>query len=256
MLSNNIQKLEAGSLVTLIEVDCTSFGGDVLYFHPHNIAHTEAQMEDLANPLYSGTLTWEERAAAVPIIWNGQEYKAWPSQVEGLEINSSGQPNSPTLSVGNIDGSISSLCLFFQDLVKAKVIIRRTMAEYLDAVNFVDGNPNADPTQEYTDTWYIDSKTYEDNETVSFLLSSPADLSGKKLPGRLCTGVCEWAQRGRYRGPECGYTGEAMFDLDDNPTSDPSEDRCAGRVPSCKVRFGANNQLPFGGFAAANLLGR
>jgi lambda family phage minor tail protein L len=213
-------------------------------------------MEDLANPLYSGSLTWEERAAAVPIIWNGQSYKAWPCQVEGLEINSSGQPNNPTLSVGNIDGTISSLCLFFQDLVQAKVIIRRTMAEYLDAINFVGGNPSADPTQEYTDTWYIDSKSYEDNETVSFTLSSPADLSGKKLPGRLYTGVCEWAQRGQYRGPNCNYTGTAMFDINNNPTSDPSEDRCAGRVPSCKARFGQNAQLNIGAFPSANLLGK
>lgn len=257
MLRNDIQKLEAGSLVTLIEVDCTSFGGDILYFHGHNIAYNQATLEDLSNPLYVGP-DWSggEDSSGRGIIWKGLTYTAWPCQVEGISSDSSGQPTNPQLAVGNIDGTISALCLFLDDLLQAKVTIRQTLSKYLDSSNFVNGNPDADPTQEIVETWYIDSKTQEDNETISWRLSNPADVSGQIIPARLITGVCEWCLRGEYRGPDCGYTGAAMFDEKDNPTDDPSEDRCGGMLPSCKIRFGETEELPFGGFPASNLLGR
>jgi lambda family phage minor tail protein L len=268
VLKNDIQKLEPGSLVTLIEVDCTSFGGDILYFHGHNIAFSEKAVESLVNPHYAGSLKWyagtTERYAGegspsnggLPIYWKGYKYTAWPCQVEGIESDSSGQPTNPTLAVGNLDGTISSLCLFFDDLVQAKVTVRYTLSKYLDSANFVGGNPDADNTQEVVETWYIDSKTQEDSQTISWQLSSPADVSGQIIPARLITSVCEWALRGEYRGADCGYVGSLMFDEDDNPVGDPSDDKCGGLVTSCKLRFGADQPLSFGGFPAANLLGR
>lgn len=272
MIRNEVQKLEPGSLVTLIEVDCTSFGGDTLYFHGHNISLTERQIDALINPLYAGSLRWfagtQEKYAgqggatvdgfstgATPIIWQGITYNAWPCQVEGIEADSSGQPTNPTLSVGNVDGTISSLCLFFDDLVQAKVVIRQTLSKYLDAANFVGGNPDADPNEEFVETWYIDSKQQEDNESITWQLSNPADVSGQLIPARIITGMCEWCMRGEYRGPDCNYTGP-MFDENDQPTTDPERDICAGVLQSCKVRFGADNPLPYGGFPASNLLGK
>lgn len=268
MLKSDFQKLEPGSLVTLIEVDCTSFGGDILYFHGHNIAFSESRIEKLTNPLYAGSLSWyagtQERYAGegvpenvgIPIVWQGIRYEAWPCQIEGIEADSSGQPTSPSLSVGNIDGRISSLCLFFDDLLQAKVVIRQTLSKYLDSDNFTTINPDADPSQEVVETWYVDSKTQEDNQTISWKLSNPADVSGQIIPARLITGICEWALRGEYRGPDCGYTGSAMFDENDNPTDDPSNDRCPGYMNSCKIRFGEDQPLSYGGFPAANLIGR
>lgn len=256
MLKNDIQKLEPGSLVTLIELDCTSFGGDVLYFHGHNISHSS---EYIKNNLQVDGLNWyveDSALQAIPIIWQGITYSAWPCQVEGIESDSSGQPTSPSLSVGNIDGSISSLCIFFDDLLQAKVVIHQTLSKYLDSANFDQPNPDADPTQEVVETWYIDSKTQEDNQTVSWRLSNPADVSGQIIPARLITGICEWALRGEYRGPDCGYTGSAMFDENDNPTDDPSEDKCPGFMNSCKIRFGETEPLSYGGFPAANLIGK
>lgn len=267
MLKNDFQKLEPGSVVSLIEMDCTSFGGDILRFHGHNIAHSTEQLERLANPLYAGSMRWyagsttrfageSTEPVALPIYWQGLEYKAWPCQVEGIEVDSSGQPSNPSLAVGNIDGTISSLCLFFDDLLQAKVVIRQTLSKYLDSVNFSSPNPDADPTQEIVETWYIDSKTQEDNQTISWRLSNPADVSGQIIPARLITGVCEWCLKGEYRGADCGYTGPEMFDENDNPTDDPSEDRCGGLIPSCKLRFGEDQPLSFGGFPAASLLGK
>ena len=270
MLRNDIQKLEPGSIVTLIEVDCTSFGGDILHFHGHNIAFSQNAVERLVNPLYAGSLSWyagtEQRSAGegegaptgtgIPIIWQGISYTAWPCQVEGIEADSTGQPTSPTLAVGNIDGSISSLCLFFDDLVQAKVVIRQTLSKYLDSANFKQANPDADPTQEVVETFYIDSKTQEDNQTITWQLSTPADVSGQIIPARLISGICEWALRGEYRGADCGYTGPLKFDENDNPVDDPADDKCGGLLSSCKLRFGENEQLSFGAFPSASLLGR
>lgn len=267
MLRNDIQKLEPGSLVTLIEIDCTQFSGDILYFHGHNIAHSSQRLEKLINPLYAGSLSWYagtvnrkagegSDVTAIPIIWQGIRYEAWPCQVEGVEADSSGSPVEPSLSVGNIDGSISSLCLFFDDLLQAKVTVRQTLSKYLDSANFTEPNPDADPTQEVVETFYIDSKTQEDNQTITWKLSTPADVSGQIIPARLISNICEWSLRGEYRGPDCQYTGAAMFDENDNPTTDPSQDRCGGLMSSCKVRWGADNELTIGAFPSANLIGR
>jgi len=268
VLKNDIQKLEPGSLVTLLEVDCTEFGGDVLYFHGHNIAFSEKALENLVNPLYAGSLSWyagtSERyagegapsGAGIPIIWQGTRYEAWPCQVEGIEADSSGQPTSPTLSVGNIDGTISSLCLFFDDLLQAKVTIRQTLSKYLDSANFKEPNPDADPTQEVVETWYIDAKTQEDNASITWQLSNPADVQGQIIPARLITGMCQWSLTNGYRDADCGYTGTAMFDENDNPVTDPADDKCGGLLSSCKLRFGENEPLSFGGFVSANLVGR
>lgn len=270
MLRNDVQKLEPGSLVTLIEVDCTSFGGDILRFHGHNIALTEQQIDNMINPLYAGSLRWfagetdkfagagitsDTSGVGLPIIWQGETYTAYPCQIEGIEADSSGQPVEPTLSASNIDGVLSSLCLFFDDLVQAKVTIRQTLSHYLDAANFIGGNPDADPNEEFVETWYIDSKTQEDNVTITWKLSNPADVSNQIIPARLITASCEWCLRGEYRGPDCNYQGP-MYDINDQLTDDPSEDRCAGVLNSCKVRFGEENELSFGGWPASNLIGR
>ena len=45
-----------------------------------------------------------------------------------------------------------------------------------------------------------------------------------------------------------------MFDKDNKPVTDPSLDFCAGTVNACKLRFGADQELDFGGAAVASLL--
>ncbi len=43
-----------------------------------------------------------------------------------------------------------------QSLVGATVVRRRVYARFLDAVNFVAGNPEADPEQELADRWVVE----------------------------------------------------------------------------------------------------
>lgn len=113
------------------------------------------------------------------------------------------------------------------------------------------GNPTADPTQELPpDKWYIERKAVENNTTVQFELSSALDFGGVQLPRRtIIANQCPWA----YRSAECGYVGGPVAKADDTATADSTLDTCGKRLTSCKLRFGAKNPLPFGGFPAAAL---
>lgn len=94
----------------------------------------------------------------------------------------------------------------------------------------------------------------EDDETVEFELTTVADFNGRELPARQCTRICSALLHGGYRGPYCGYTGLAYFDINDQPVDDTARDVCAGLVRSCQLRFGQDKPLPHGGFPAAGLL--
>lgn len=130
MIKTDAQCLQAGELVELFELDATNIGGDYLQFHGYQEAGT--------------------------IYWQGKEYSAWPIVASGFARTSSQQP-APTLAVGNVDGSISAMCIYFADMVGAKLTRHTTLGKYLDTANFSEGNPHADPTQEFPlDVWTIE----------------------------------------------------------------------------------------------------
>ncbi|WP_435954102.1 phage minor tail protein L [Dryocola sp. BD626] len=247
-INSDYQKLEPGNAIRLLEMDGSAFGvGDILRFHSHNIPHTEAEIIAAGGD--------ESKLPAKSIWWQGEEYKAWPCQVEGVEASTSGSGAQPKLSVANLDSSITALCLHYDDLLQAKVTIHDTLAQYLDARNFTGGNPSADPTQEKLQVFYIDSKSSETNQVVEFTLSSPMDLQGLMLPTRQLHAMCTWCIRGKYRtGDGCDYAGTRYFDDKNNPVDDPSLDKCSGTLRGCKLRFGENEELPFGGFPGTSLI--
>lgn len=225
----DIQKLEPGQLVELFELDATALGGDIAYFHGH--AHGQS-------------------------IWlDGAQYTAWSIKADGFEITGEKQP-VPKLAVGNVNGAISALCIYYDDLVGAKITRRRTFVRYLDAANFPGGNPEADPTQQFPqEVWFIERKSGESSDVVEFELASALDFNGVQLPRRqIIGGRCLWLSIGGYRGPWCNYTGGPVAKADGTPTSNPAEDRCGGLVRDCKKRFGEDGVLNFGGFPAAGLI--
>lgn len=225
-LAYDAQTLEPGALVELLELDASILGGEIDRFHGYTQVGS--------------------------IWWQGNEYKPWPVQLEGVEMTSDQQP-TPTLSVGNVNGLISALCVYYDDMVGAQITTRGTLGKFLDAANFDDGNPTADPTQEFpSDIWFIERKASEDSEMVQFELSNALDFGGVQLPRRQivpnqCAGV-------EYRGPDCGYAGPPVAKIDDTPTDDPALDRCSHRLSGCKLRNWPGGQLPFGGFPAASLI--
>lgn len=181
------------------------------------------------------------------IVWNGQAYLRFPIEAEGFEYNGQGQLPRPTIRISNLQGTITTLLLTLPaGLEGAKVVRVRTLAKYLDAVNFSGGNPTADPTAEFPrEIYYIDRKVTENRDVVEFELVSSMDLAGVRAPKRQCiSNICQW----QYRSPECSYTGTNYFDANDQPVGSALQDVCGKRLSSCKARFGANNQLPFGSF--------
>lgn len=233
----DIQKLEVGELVELYELDATPIGGTLQRFHGYTLIG--------------------------PIWWQGNEYSPWAIHAEGFEQVGEGQQPTPTLSVGNIGqdaddeplvGLISSLCIHLNDMVGAWVRVRRTLGRYLDAKNFPEGNPTANPAEELPpEVWIVQQKTAETAEVVEFSLSSALDFDGQQLPNRpIIASVCSWLRKGGYRGPYCGYTGGRMFDLAGNPVTDPARDRCSGLMSDCKKRFGEYEVINFGGFPSSD----
>lgn len=247
-LNSDYQKLEPGNTVRLFEVDGSAFGLDeVLRFHAYNLSHTPEEITAAGGD--------NAKLAAKSIWWQGKEYGAWPCQIEGLEMATSGSTAQPTLTLANLNGSITALCLRFEDMAQAKVTIHDTLAHYLDANNFPEGNPTADPEQEKKQVYYIDRKSLENDETVEFELASPADLRGLQIPTRQIHSLCTWCSRGWYRtGKGCDYAGTRYFDENGQPVDDPSQDKCGGLLSDCQKRHGENNPVPFGGFPGAALI--
>lgn len=245
-ITSDQQTLEPGNTILLIEVDGSAFGADVLRFHGHAIPYTAEEVEAAGTDV--------NLLASKPIFWQGQRYDAWPYKIEGRESTGDGKPSSPKLTVANIDGSISALCGLFQDMKQAKLTIHETYSHYLDAKNFPAGNSSANPNAETVDVWYIDSKSMANDDEVQFKLSSPIDVAGQQLPARQMTNKCTWCMRGQYRGGDCGYAGSAYFDKFGNKVTNPALDECPGTVAACKLRWGENAELPFGGYPAIALL--
>ena len=130
------------------------------------------------------------------IIWAGNTYIKMPIQAEGFAFRK-GQLPRPTLTVSNALGTITAILLNVNsvttgnDLTGATVTRIRTLARYLDGINFI-GNTNPfgtpDPTAEFPQEIYkIDRKSAENRDVVTFELAAVFDLAGVRVPKRQCT---------------------------------------------------------------------
>jgi lambda family phage minor tail protein L len=228
-ISSEIQKLAPSAMIQLYEIDASNVGGVIYRFH-------------------SGV-----NQLSGDVVWQGNTFSAFPIMADGFEWNGKGQLPRPKVTVSNVLGTITALVLAYQDLIGCKFTRIRTLAKYLDAVNFTGGvNPTADATAEFPrDIYYVDRKSGENNEMVEFELAASLDLAGVALPRRqIVQNYCPWA----YRGSECGYTGTSYFDTNDDPVGSLALDVCGKRLSSCRSRFGQYGELPYGGFPAAGLL--
>ena len=209
------------------------------------------------NTLHGSTdiLRWHAGANANltgNITWNGNDYVRLPVKAEGFEYTNSGTLPRPTLSVANLNSTITALLLDVNlttpgnDLTGAKIKRIRTLKKFLD------GESGADPYATFPiEEWFIDRKASETRDAVSFELASKFDLANKQLPNRqVVANICQW----QYRSSECSYTGSNYFDVNNNSVSTLAQDVCGKRLSSCKKRFGENGELPFGSFPGAGLL--
>lgn len=224
-----LSKLQHDAIIEMFVIDATAIGGEVIYLH----AGTNQLM--------------------APLVWQDQTYQPFPIQADGFERSSSGPFPRPILRVSNVLGLVGALVRDLKGLRGAKVIRKRTLKRYLDAVNFAGGvNADADPNAHYPDeTYVIDRRAPSNASVVTFELASPMDVAGVQLPrGQVLPGVCKWV----YRGPDCGYTGPAVAKADDTPTTLIAEDVCGHRLSSCRMRIWPDGELAFEGFPGAGAL--
>jgi len=184
------------------------------------------------------------------VVWAGNSYTRFPVEAEGFAYEGKGSLPRPKIRCSNILGTITSILLSLpKGLEGAKVTRIRTLARYLDAVNFPGGaNPygTPDPTAEFPrEIYYVDRKSVETRDVVEFELASAFDLVGVRAPKRQCiSNICQWT----YRSAECSYTGTAYYNENDQNVATAGEDVCGKRLSSCKIRFGGTSPLPFGSF--------
>ena len=210
----------------------------------------------LDNTLHGSTDVYRFHAGANAevtgnVVFGGNTYTRIPVKAEGFEFSNTGTLPRPTLTISNLDGTITTLLLLINattagnDLGGAEVRRIRTLKKFLD------GEATADPNAKFPDErWYVDRKANESRDSVTFELASKFDLAGQKLPKRqIVANVCQWV----YRSSECSYTGSNYFDVNGNTVSTLAADVCGKRVESCKLRFGNNGELPFGSFPGAGL---
>lgn len=224
---SDLQNIVQSALLDLFDIDITEIAGEKKIFRFHN----------------------DTNELGKNLIWQSNVYEPFPIKSEGFEISGNGTSNRPKMTVSNVFGMITNLSAQYDDLIGGKVVRRRVLVDYLDAVNFKNGNPNADPTQEIVSNYYIERMVSLNSLLATFELALPCESDGSLIPARIITADnCAWV----YRSVECSYTGGAVADEFDNPTSDITKDKCSRCLKGCKLRFGSNSILPFGGFPTSS----
>lgn len=225
-----LAKLEQTALIELFEVDLRQLTG------------RDGEKGALYR-FYAGTNELHQ-----PIIWQGKTYEPFAVKADGFEMSGQGASNRPTLTIMNFDGFVTTLSNNFDQCLGGVVRRRQVYAQFLDAANFKDGNRNADPSQERVSYYVIEQLSSLTSELATFTLALPTETDNAVINKRTILVTCSWV----YRSSECGYTGGAVADEKDQPTTDLKKDKCSGCLRGCQLR---NNVRNYGGFIAVNKLG-
>ena len=130
------------------------------------------------------------------IVFAGNSYLRFPIEATGFAYQR-GQLPRPKVTISNATGLMSAILVSVNqvtagnDLTGATFTRIRTMARFLDAVNF-PGNTNPlgtpDPTAEFKrQIFIVDRKSAENRELVEFELAGRTDMAGVRAPKRQCT---------------------------------------------------------------------
>jgi lambda family phage minor tail protein L len=223
------QSLNPGEIISLFRIDVSSVGGGILYFVQG--AETDKKIK-----------------------FGGIEYQPIDVEFDGLEVTGQGALPSPTLRLSNTDGIAQSMINTFGDLLGCEVRRIRTFKKHLD------GEVAAEPSAFFgPDVFLVERKVTENQVYIEWELSAAIDQEGRMIPGRqVIRDTCLWRYRAwdagnvrfDYSKAQCPYTGDDYFDENNLPTT-ISKDRPSRTIACCKLRFGEDAPLPFGGFPGA-----
>ena len=175
--TSELQAIAPGAVIELFTLSLNStLHGDSTIYRFHNGANLNANGE---------------------VVWAGNSYLRFPIECTGFEFGSTGTLPRPTITISNIFGTITTIMqdvnttTVGNDLNGATLTRIRTLAKFLDAVNFTGGtNPfgTPDPTAEFPQEIYIlDRKVTENRSVVTWEAQSALDLVNVKLPKRIAT---------------------------------------------------------------------
>ena len=175
--TSELQAINPGSIIELFTIELnTALHGSNTIYRFHNGANMNANGE---------------------VVWAGNSYLRFPIECSGFEFGSTGTLPRPTIAVSNILGTITAIMQNINentvgnDLNGAKFTRIRTLARFLDAVNFTNNtNPYGipDPSAEFPqEIYFLDRKVTENRNVVTWEAQSALDLINVKLPGRIAT---------------------------------------------------------------------
>ena len=175
--TSELQAINPGSIIELFTIELnTALHGSNTIYRFHNGANMNANGE---------------------VVWAGNSYLRFPIECTGFEFGSTGTLPRPKIAVSNIFGTLTAIMqnvnetTVGNDLNGAKFTRIRTLARFLDAVNFT-GNTNPygtpDPSAEFPqEIYFLDRKVTENRNVVTWEAQSALDLINVKLPGRIAT---------------------------------------------------------------------
>jgi lambda family phage minor tail protein L len=229
-ISEHIQKASLGAEVELYQLDLSLFNEGTLYW-----------------------VAGDEGALTQSVSFDGQEYTPFPITAEGFEQQLKGPLARPTVTVANASGILTPFVVAHGYLVGATFRRIRTFAKFLD-----DGaDPDGDAILRQDEYTLRRLLKHRSRQFLKWELAASIDATNAVLPARqIVRDFCDHSYRYwdatagafNYDTATCPFAEAAIaFDATDTATS-PQNDVCGKRLGSCKLRFGANAELPFRGF--------
>ena len=154
-----LQEINPGAVIELftLQLNATLHGSNTIYRF-HNGANLNANGE---------------------VVWAGNTYLRFPIECTGFEFTGTGTLPRPTISVSNIFGTLTAIMqnvnqtTVGNDLNGAKLTRIRTLARFLDAVNFAPQTVTSTSTQTVADP--------SDAETVTYTVTVVQDSGGNNV---------------------------------------------------------------------------
>ena len=156
------------------------------------------------------------------IIWNNQEWTAFPFELEPPRQSGSGEMPNFTIRVSNVTRTIEAYLEQANGGVGSEVRIMVVLSEHLELT-----------TPELEEVFSVQSVSYDEN-FVSFVLTGAVNLFKRVPLRRYLKNFCPF----KYKGPEC----KSVSSL---PTCNKSYSDCMWRGSA--QRFGGELGIPQGG---------
>ena len=163
-----LQEINPGAVIELftLQLDATLHGSTTIYRF-HNGANLNANGE---------------------VVWAGNTYLRFPIECTGFEFTGTGTLPRPTISVSNIFGTLTAIMqnvnqtTVGNDLNGAKLTRIRTLARFLDAVNFAPTTTTTTSTQTVADPSDAETVTYTVTVVQDSYNNNVFALDGQQKP--------------------------------------------------------------------------